>query len=154
MLVEKIQALIEPVVQSLGLELWLCEFHGQGQYSQLRIYVDRDGKGASLEDCAQVSREVGALLDVEDCIKTRYELEVSSPGLERQLATLSHFSRYIGSMAKVKFRVPQNKHKTCSARIEKVEDNKIFFNIENEIVKVALGDIQKANLLLPITDNR
>ena len=147
MLAEKIETLIAPIIHDLGLELWMCEVHNQGHHSLLRIYIDRDGKGVTLDDCTEVSRAVGAILDVEDLIKNRYQLEVSSPGLERQLSTATHFARYVGCEVKIKFRVPQNKHKNCHARIEKVEDDKIFLNVGNEKLIVMLGDIQTARLI-------
>lgn len=148
MLAQKIETLIEPVIHDLGLELWMCEMHNQGRHSLLRIYIDRDGKGATLDDCTEVSRAVGAILDVEDVIKNQYQLEVSSPGLERQLLTAAHFARYIGHDVKIKFRVPQKTHRNCQARIEKVEDDKIVLNVENEKLIVMINDIQKANLVM------
>ena len=147
MLVQQIQDMIEPVIRSMGIALWACEVHQQGRYSLLRIYIDRDGKGVSLEDCTQVSREVSAILDVEDPIKSQYQLEVSSPGLDRQLSTAIHFSRYIGCTVKIKFRVPQNNHRQCVARIEKVEGDKIGLVVGSDLLSVTLGDIQKANLM-------
>ena len=101
MLDKRIHDVIEPTIRSLGLELWACDLRKSGNQAVLRIYIDRD-TGVTLEDCTVVSREIGALLDVEDLIKSHYQLEVSSPGLDRLLLTLNHFSRYVGKMVKLK----------------------------------------------------
>ncbi len=147
MLEKRIYSLITPIIQSLGLELWACQLHSQGQYSTLRIFIDRaDGQGVTLEDCSKVSRELGAILDVEDVISNRYQLEVSSPGMDRALLTLDHFQRYVGSRAKVKLRVAHSGHRQFSGCIEKVEGEKIFFQLEKEVLAVTLNEIQKANL--------
>src|SRR3990167_7496399 len=122
MLEKRIYNLIMPTIQSLWLELWACQLQAQGQYSTLRIFIDRaDGQGVSLEDCSKVSRELGAILDVEDVISSRYQLEVSSPGMDRALLTAAHFQRYVGSRVKVKLRVAQSGHRQFSGSIEKVE---------------------------------
>ncbi|OGT40230.1 MAG: hypothetical protein A3E81_00320 [Gammaproteobacteria bacterium RIFCSPHIGHO2_12_FULL_36_30] len=144
---KRIQDLIEPTIRALGLILWSCELHQNNQRALLRIYIDRDdGSGVTVEDCAKVSREVGAILDVEDPIKNRYELEVSSPGTDRTLSTLPHFEKYVGNNVKIKLRIAISNQKNFDARIEKVDSDKIFFNIGNEVINVTLGEIQKANL--------
>ena len=145
MQVKHIHDFIEPTLKSLGLTLWACDL----QPSSLRVYIERaDFSGVTLEDCANASREIGAILDVEDCIKTRYQLEISSPGLDRVLLTLSHFSRYVDSDVKIKWRVPKMEHRQCVARIEKVENDKIFLIIEKEKIIVTLNDIQSAKLMM------
>ena len=149
MLEKRIHDLITPTIQSLGLALWACQLHNQGQYSTLRIFIDRaDGQGVTLEDCSKVSRELSAILDVEDIISSRYQLEVSSPGTDRTLLTLTHFQRYVGSRAKVKLRVAHSGHRQFSGCIEKIEGDKIFFQLEKEVLAVTLNEIQKANLSL------
>ncbi|PIZ03813.1 MAG: ribosome maturation factor RimP [Gammaproteobacteria bacterium CG_4_10_14_0_8_um_filter_38_16] len=145
----RIQALIEPVIQRLGFELWACQLHQQGQYSLLRIYIDSaDGAGVTLDDCTTVSHEVSAILDVEDVIKSHYNLEVSSPGMDRILLTLSHFERYLDSDVKVKLRVAHLGKKQFVGRIIKVADDKVFFGVEQNTIGVTLGEIQKANLIV------
>lgn len=149
MLEQRIHKLIEPVVQSLGLELWTCHLNQHGNHALLRIYIDRsDDSGVTVDDCSRVSREIGAILDVEDVIKKRYQLEVSSPGLERSLLTLTHFARYIGSRVKVKLRVIKQDHRQFVGRIEKIMGDNIFFQIENEILAVTINEIQKANIVI------
>lgn len=145
---KRIQDLIEPIICALGLVLWSCELHQSNHRALLRIYIDRDnGMGVTVDDCAKASREIGAILDVEDPIKNRYELEVSSPGTDRTLSTSSHFEKYVGNNVKIKLRVAISNQKNFDARIEKVEGDKIFFNIGNTVINVTLGEIQKANLV-------
>lgn len=141
--------LIEPTIRALGLSLWACELRQQANQALLRIYIDReDGTGVSLDDCTSVSREVGAILDVEDPIKSHYQLEVSSPGLDRVLLTLAHFERFIGQDVKVRLRAPRDNRRTLVGRIDKVTDGRIFLAVDNEIVNITLVDIQKANLAI------
>ena len=142
----RIHDLIEPTIQALGLELWACELHQNNNHALLRVYIDRES-GVTLDDCTQASREIGAILDVEDPIKNRYELEISSPGLNRTLFTLSHFQKYIGSEVKIKLRSAISNRKQFEARIEKIENDSVFLVVENEIISVTLGEIQKANVV-------
>lgn len=144
--------LIEPTLHAMGLTLWACDLTQQKTQALLRVYIDRE-TGVTMDDCTQASREIGAILDVEDPIKNHYQLEVSSPGLDRALITKTHFEKYIGSFAKIKLRVLRENRKQFEAKIEKVIGDKIFFVIENEkteneIIGVALGEIQKANLIV------
>jgi ribosome maturation factor RimP len=147
MLDQHIRTLIEPVIQSHGFEIWSCEVHHSGRHSLLRVTIDNVETGVSLESCALISREIGAILDVEDPIKTEYQLEISSPGMDRVLSTIPHFTRYIGADIKVKFRAP-HAHKSGIATIEKVEGDTLYLIANKETMQVTLGDIQKANVLV------
>lgn len=145
--VRNIRDVIEPVIQRLGFELWDCQLHQQGQYSLLRIYIDGlNGNGVTLADCQKVSYEVGAILEVENAIKNRYHLEISSPGLERNLITLQHFQRYVGRTVKIKLRIAHAGKKQVVGQIEKVVDGNIFLKTEDGVMNVTLDDIQRANL--------
>ena len=96
-----VEALVRPVVESAGLELWEVSFRGEGGRSVLRVTVDRDG-GVDLDAIAEVSDRLSRRLDVEDFGPRGYSLEVSSPGIERPLRTPRHFERSVGQMVKVK----------------------------------------------------
>lgn len=149
MLDQHIRTLIEPMIQSHGFEIWSCEVHHSGRHSLVRVTIENAEKGVSLDDCTLISREIGAILDVEDPIKTEYQLEISSPGMDRVLSTIPHFTRYIGTDIKVKLRAPHAR-KSGIAKIEKVDGESIFLTLENdnETLQVTLGDIQKANVLV------
>jgi ribosome maturation factor RimP len=98
---EQVEALARPLADSLGMELVELEYKREGRHMVLRLYIDKPG-GVSLDDCAAVSRELAAVLDVEDIIPDKYTLEVSSPGLNRPLATRSHYESYTGRLVKIK----------------------------------------------------
>lgn len=136
-------------MRGMGLELWACYCHSQGRQTLLRIYIDRQNdEGVTLDDCTRASREIGAILDVEDLIKQRYQLEVSSPGFDRVLLTLAHFARYIGSQVKVRLRAPTTNRRQFIARIDKVDDQHVFFVIDDETIQLTLSEIQKAHLVV------
>jgi ribosome maturation factor RimP len=99
--VEKIEQLLLPVVEDLNLELVDVEYQREERGWVLRVYLDRDG-GINLDHCAEASREFSTLLDVEDIVDTVYNLEVSSPGLERPLKKIADFERFSGQPAKIK----------------------------------------------------
>jgi ribosome maturation factor RimP len=98
---EKAQRLLLPVLEQLGFELVELEFKREGRDWFLRLFIDKEG-GVTLDDCAEVSREVDALLDVEDLIDTAYRLEVSSPGIDRPLKKPQDYERFKGHLVKVK----------------------------------------------------
>ncbi len=100
-ILDKIDGLLQPLVTSLGLELVDVEYKREGRQMMLRIFLDKVG-GITLDDCAAVSKEFSALLDVEDIIPGKFTLEVSSPGLDRPLKSLSDFVRFSGKLVKVK----------------------------------------------------
>jgi len=99
--VDKIEGMLVPLVASLGLELVEIEYKSESRQMILRIFIDREG-GVTLDDCAAVSKELSALLDVEDVIPGKFTLEVSSPGLNRPLKSLSDYDRYTGKLVKIK----------------------------------------------------
>jgi ribosome maturation factor RimP len=153
MQIKHLHTLIEPIARSMGLVLWSCDLHQGAHQTLLRVFLDKaqGGEGVSLEDCTKASREISAILDVEDPIKNRYQLEVSSPGINRTLSMLAHFEKYIGSVVKIKCRVAIAQHKNFEARIEKVADDIIFLRVNDETISVTLGDIQRATLVFSHT---
>jgi ribosome maturation factor RimP len=100
-LIEKLAAVIVPILESMSMELVDLEYKHEGRDWFLRIFIDKEG-GVTLDDCAEVSREVGAVLEVEDLIRTAYRLEVSSPGIDRPLKKIQDFERFAGNLVKVK----------------------------------------------------
>ena len=105
---EKIRLLVEPVIDSLGLELVKVNFQG-GSRKVLEILIDRkDGNKVQVKDCREVSKNVSAILDVEDIIKDKYFLEVASAGIERPLVKLQDFERFLGREIRLKLKEPHN----------------------------------------------
>lgn len=143
----QIQELLAPTVASLGLELLGVEFVPSGHSALLRLYIDAPGRHVGIEDCEAASREVSALLDVNDPIESEYTLEVSSPGIDRPLFTLAQFARYIGEQAKVSLRLPQEGRRRITGKILAAADGRVRLADEKGEVEVAMDNIEKARLV-------
>jgi ribosome maturation factor RimP len=105
----------------------------------------REG-GIGIEDCARVSREVSALLDVEDPIPTAYTLEVSSPGSDRVLRTRPHFERFAGSRVHVELKAPRDGRRRYTGTLTSVSDTGIELEVDRQPVSVPFDEIEKARL--------
>ena len=141
-----IQAVIAPVVESLDCELVGIEYGRQGNRGLLRVYIDKEN-GVGVSDCQRVSHQLSGVLDVEDVIQGQYQLEVSSPGLDRPLFTLEHFERFVGHKVKLTLVTPIDGQRKFRGTLQGVENEQVIVNIgENELV-LALGAIDKANLI-------
>lgn len=142
---ERLIALIEPLIGRLGYELVDLE-HGAGRGSAtVRLYIDRPG-GVGIEDCERVSREVSALLDVEDPIPTAYTLEVSSPGFDRALRTRAHFERFVGSRVFVELTAAREGRRRYTGTLLAVGDSGFVLEVDGERVEVGFADLAKARL--------
>jgi len=97
--VRDLTGLFEPVIESMGYELVGVEFSTNGRHGTLRVYIDRE-QGVSLDDCAAISHQISGILDVEEPIKQAYDLEISSPGIDRPLFKLADYERFAGRIAK------------------------------------------------------
>ena len=145
---EEIVGLLAPTVQALGLELLGAEYAASGASALLRLYIDVDGRPVTVEDCEAVSREVSAVLDVEDPITSQYTLEVSSPGIDRPLFTLAQFARFVGEQAKVTLRLPQDGRRRVQGAIAAAQDGKVTLAMDKgEPFVVAMDNIEKARLV-------
>ena len=142
----KVQALVEPVVSSLGYELVGVEFLMQGRSGLLRVYIDTED-GINLDDCQRVSHQLSGVLDVEDVIKGQYQLEISSPGLDRPLFTIEHFERFTGHMVKLKLTVPLNGQRKFRGTLMGVENDQVKLDVDGEEVVLPFNTIDKANLI-------
>lgn len=141
-----LQTLLEPAVTALGYELLGCVYVPQGRRGLLRIYIDSE-KGIQLADCEKVSRQVSAVLDVEDPIKGAYTLEVSSPGLNRPLFTLAHFQRVIGEMIELRLHAPIANRRQFRGILQNVVADQIIIKIQDAEFKLSFANIARANLL-------
>jgi ribosome maturation factor RimP len=147
---EQLRALIQPVVEGLGFDLWGLEYLNQGKHSALKIYIEAE-KGIDVDDCAAVSRQVSSLLDVEDPLKGNYTLEVSSPGLDRRLFELSQFDQFKGSQVKVNLRQPFEGKRKFKGLLCGVEDDDVVIRHGEEEILVPLADIDRAQVI-PVFD--
>jgi ribosome maturation factor RimP len=145
---EQIRQILDPILLSLGLDLWDLEFQKQGPKWLLRVYIDREiGGGVTLSDCETVSRDLAAALDVEDIIPQAYTLEVSSPGLDRTLSKPEHFVRFTGSMIRVKTYQPIEKEKVFRGRLRGIVGPIVTIEVEGgSVLNVPLDNIAKVSL--------
>lgn len=145
-LIAKIKDLVVPIVSVRGLEIFDIEFKNEGNEKVLRIYIDKD-TGVTVKDCEDVSIVLGAVLDANDLIKEHYLLEISSPGLYRELRTEKDFIRYLHYRIKVKVKEPINNQKVFIGKLIECRDGKIIIFSENNLkTEILLQNIQKANL--------
>ena len=142
---ERLISLIEPLAAQLGYELVELEFvPGRGRGS-LRIFIDRP-EGIGISDCERVSREVSALLDVEDPIPNAYSLEVSSPGDDRVLRKPAHFERFKGSRVLVELVAPRAGRRRYTGMLQEVAATGVTLNVDGARVDLPFGEIAKARL--------
>lgn len=142
---ERLIALIEPLIGGLGYELVELE-HTSGRGSAVvRLFIDSP-EGVGLADCERVSREVSALLDVEDPIPTAYTLEVSSPGFDRVLRTQAHFARFVGSRVAVELSAPREGRRRYTGTLLSADEAGIALEVDGQRVAMSFAEIGKARL--------
>lgn len=138
--------LLEAPVEALNYELTGLEFVRAGAHSTLRVFIDHEN-GITVEDCAQVSRQVSAVLDVEDPISVAYYLEVSSPGLERGLFKADHYQRFVGQDVIIVLKMAMQNRRKWKGKILSVEGETISIDVDGNEEAFALSNIAKANLV-------
>jgi ribosome maturation factor RimP len=144
---EQIRQILYPILESMGLTLWDLEFHKQGPQWLLRIFIDRESGGVTLNDCETVNRDLGTALDVEDIITHPYTLEVSSPGLDRTLSKPEHFARFTGSMVKIKTFQPINGQKVFRGSLLGMVEGMVSIKLETgTVLEIPMTGITKASL--------
>jgi ribosome maturation factor RimP len=143
--IERVHRLVIPVLLSEGFDLVEVEYRREARGWVLRLYVDKEG-GITLDDCAQISREIGRNLDVEDFITTPYILEVSSPGLTRSLKTEKDFMKYRDCLVKVRTNQPVENRRQFTGRLRGVAEEGIQIEADGKVFLVPLSFIAKANL--------
>jgi len=149
---KKIEEIAERVCADYGIELVHVEIAGSNKSPTVRITIDKP-EGITHEDCANASNAVGTVLDVEDFISSAYTLEVSSPGLERELYKLSEYEKFAGSLAKMKTREAVNGQRNFRGRIIGIEDESVIFDDKtNGRVSVPFAIIKKANLEIDVEE--
>ena len=146
MSVQKLNELLQPLVEDLGYEFVGLEYNSNPKHSVLRIYIDHEN-GVGIEDCETVSRETAALLDVKDPIRSQYNLEVSSPGLDRPLFTAAHYRQFEGCVAQVNLFAPQDGRRKFSGPILGADENGIRIEQDGTEVTLDLSNVVKARLV-------
>lgn len=139
--------MLQPVVESLGYEFWGLEYI-QGRGATLRVYIDRDSdEGVSVDDCALVSHQVSGVLDVEDPIPGEYNLEVSSPGMERPLFTIEQWARYLGEDIQIRLLAPVAGKRRLTATLTAIEGDDVLLDVKGEALRVPFAQVDRANLV-------
>jgi len=148
-LAERVEQLIAPTVEGLGFEIVRIQISGKHDLCLQVMAEPRDGKTMTVDDCANISRAVSAVLDVEDPIDGTYTLEVSSPGLDRPLVKLRDFERFAGFEAKVEAFQPIGDRRRFRGRLAGVDNGNVKIIVDDGQEKtIAFDNIQKAKLVL------
>ena len=144
---EKLTELLRPVVESLGYELVGVELLERGPQGRLlRIYIDQ-AQGITVDDCGTVSHRVSGVLDVEDPIPGHYDLEVSSPGLDRPLFEAAHFERFKGCKARLKLRAKVDGRRKLVGILDGLEERQVLILEQGERYRIPLELIDSARLV-------
>ncbi len=138
--------MLTPPVEALGFEMVGIEFVRAGKHSILRVFIDHE-KGIDVDDCADVSHQVSAVLDVEDPINTEYNLEVSSPGMDRPLFTEAHYERFVGEIISIRLSVPMDNRRNFKGTLLNCENGQISVEVDGETFLIAIANIDKGNLV-------
>lgn len=147
-LAEKVEATIAPSIADMGFNLVQVKFLDGRKSQTLQIMAERPDGSMGLEDCAAISRQISAVLDVEDIIPTAYRLEVSSPGIDRPLVKLADYAPYIGHTAKIETVLPVSGRKRFTGDIAAVEGANIRIAVDGKDFVLPFADIQSAKLVL------
>jgi ribosome maturation factor RimP len=142
----RLTELLQPLVEDLGYVFVGLEYQSSPKHAVLRIYIDRED-GVDIDDCSRVSHEVAALLDVEDPISGQYNLEISSPGLDRPLFTREQFEQFAGEQAQVSLYAPEGGRRNFKGRILGVEDDSLMLEQDGAEIVLHLNNIAKARLV-------
>ena len=143
---EELTKLLEPAIEQLGYELSDLEVKLGGRDGLIRLFIDKPD-GVGLEDCEAVSRQVSALLDVEDPVPGHYVLEVSTPGLDRRLTKLEHFQRFMGEDIQVKLRFPVAGRRNFRGALTAADEECIDVEVDGESHRLSIATIQSARLV-------
>ena len=140
-----LKRMFEPVAKALGFELVAVELRAVGGGNLLRLYIDCD-RGITVDDCALVSRQISALLDVEDPIQGNYTLEVSSLGIDRPLAEKAHFEKVVGERIKVRSSEYILGRRRFKGKLLGLSTETISMDVDGEVYEIPFSAIEKAKL--------
>ncbi len=144
----KIAELIAPTIAELGCELWGVDHHAAGKHSKLVIYIDNAPDGVTVDDCERVSRAVSDLLDVEDTMGTAaYDLEVSSPGMDRILFEAAHYEQAVGEQVDVRLNVPVDSRKRITGALVALEQAQAVVRSGEDEYLLPLETIARARVV-------
>ena len=147
--------IVKNTVEGLNYILWGYEYRPQRESALLRIFIEKNAdassgseNGISVDDCAIVSRQIGAVLDVENIIPVAYILEVSSPGMDRVLFTADQYQDYIGETMKIRTRTPINERRNFKGSLLKTTELVVHLQVDNQEFEIPFESIDRARLVL------
>ncbi|BBN80865.1 ribosome maturation factor RimP [Pseudoalteromonas sp. A25] len=143
---QELTAMLNPAVEALGFELLGLEFVQAGRHSTLRVYIEHEN-GITVDNCADVSRQVSAILDVEDPITNEYDLEVSSPGVDRPLFKPAHYEKAQGEEVRVRTKLPQDGRRNFKGDLVAVSGDMITVSADGVEHLIMLSNIERANII-------
>lgn len=143
--------LLQPVVEAMGFIFWGLEFGGSGRHTLLRLYIDHVD-GINVDQCAEVSRQISSVLDVEDPITQEYTLEVSSPGMDRPLFSLEHYQQYANHIVDVRLRMPFEGRRKFKGQLLGVEDQDVVLLVDEHEYLLPVELIEKAHIVPQFKD--
>ena len=144
---DRLNNLIKTTTEGLGYQLWGYEYRPHSESALLRIFIEKES-GIALEDCAIVSRQIGAVLDVEDIIPVAYILEVSSPGIDRVLFSQEQYKQYLGQQAKIRTRTPVEERRNFRGSLEKATETHISILVDKQLYEIPFDVIDRTRLIL------
>ncbi|MDF2939814.1 MAG: ribosome maturation factor RimP [Gammaproteobacteria bacterium] len=145
-LTQKLYEMLLPAVEAVGFELWGIEYIPQGKHSILRVYIEHEN-GITVDNCEAVSRQVSAVLDVEDPISAHYSLEISSPGLDRLLFYPHQYHSFIGEQITVRLRLAINNQRKFTGTLMAVSEQGIEIEAKGTKFEIDWNNIDKAQVV-------
>ncbi len=142
---ERTEALVLPIIESAGLELWDVEYVKEGSDYYLRVYIDKSG-GVNIDDCVLVTRALNEKLDADDFIEDAYILEVSSPGLTRKLKKDKEFEKSIGKLIRVKLYKAEDGSKEHVGRLKEFAPDKLTIEVDEADISLSRDNISSVRL--------
>lgn len=147
---EKIEVIVKPSVEEMGLNLVDVEYLQDGGYLYVRVYIERENGDITLEDCAKLSSKIDT--PVDELIEHKFFLEVSSPGVERPLKKESDYIRFLGENIKVSLKHKVDDNKNWTGILEKYEGGIVYLNVGSKILEIPFNEIKKANIVFEFSE--
>jgi ribosome maturation factor RimP len=142
----QLERVLGPTIESLGCRIWGIELLSQGKHALLRIYIDRDD-GVSIDDCERVSKQVSAVLDVENPIDSSYTLEVSSPGMDRLLFKPEHYAQSVGERVDLRLGAPEQGRRRVIGEMTQYAGEAVTVDVDGTPFVVQLANVQRARVV-------
>lgn len=143
---KRVYDLIDPIVSEVGCELLDVEMVTEFSQRVLRVSIDKEG-GVNVDDCSQVSSAIEDLIEVEAVVTGRYNLEVSSPGINRPLTKTAHFNRALDKTVQIQTREKINGRANYKGILKRIENDEVFVQVDDQEFRVPLDLIRKAHLI-------